>query len=257
MTHAQRPRSSATTAPSTSLPASSDSPQRLAVRELFKRLQGILGTALGSVYSGADADLVIDEWGRALASFTEQELRNGLDRVATRRFAPNLPEFLQLCRPALDPETAWNEAAEGMREHAEGRRFAWSHPAVYFAAREMNYELRTSTFRAQSRRWEYELACQWSRKLFEPIPDPTLKRLAEPVQQECTPSVLQHNLERLNRIGAQLRERMSTRSTTIRRAATGEEIVPGSPEDEQRTRALREASAERAAAYARAHGIPL
>lgn len=105
------------------------------------------------------------------------EIKRGLNATRMRKFAPNLPEFLHLCRPALDPEVAWHEAEQGMRLHAQQQPFEWSHPAVFWAARDFAFELRTSNFAACRKRWEPLLAKTWALRTWPSIPDPTAKRL--------------------------------------------------------------------------------
>ena len=172
------------------------------VEDLFGRLTAIVGSAMGTVYAGADPELVKAEWAEALAGFSADEVKRGLAAVRTRRFPPNLPEFLHLCRPALDPEIAWHEAEAGMRAHAAQQPFAWSHPAVFWAAREMAYELRTSSFAACRKRWEPALAAMWSLRAWPTLPDPTAKRIQQqaPEPTAADPRRLDAALGRLQQV---------------------------------------------------------
>ncbi len=146
---------------------------------------------MANVYASADPARVRAEWAEALAGFTGEEIKRGLAAARTRRFAPNLGEFLHLCRPALDPESAWIEAEQGMRAHAAGERFAWSHPAVYWAAREMQFELRSSRFDDCRKRWTRLLEQQWAARDWLLPPDPTVRRLEAPwdAPVPCPPDV--------------------------------------------------------------------
>lgn len=153
------------------------------VEDLFERLAAILGASMANVYAGAKAERVKAEWAEALAGFSADEVKRGLAATRTRKFAPNLPDFLHLCRPALDPELAWIEAEQGMASHGRGERFAWSHPAVYWAAREIQHELRSSTFALCRKRWERLLADQWARGSWAQPPDPTHRALPAPTQE--------------------------------------------------------------------------
>lgn len=145
------------------------------VEDLFARLSAILGnTAMASLYAGADVERVKAEWAEALASFTADEVMRGVASVRLRKFAPNLPEFLHLCRPVLDPEVAWHEAS-GVRSRAH----QWSHPALYWAASEMAYELRNGTYAQHRKRWDALMAAQWQRREWP----------AQPLQVAHTPPV--------------------------------------------------------------------
>lgn len=154
------------------------------VERLFERLSAILGAKMADVVGGAAIDDIKAEWGQALATFRVDEIRRGLDATRTRKFPPNLPEFLHLCRPALDAEVAWIEAETGMAAVARRELFAWSHPAVYWAGREMQFELRSSTFAQQRKRWERLMALEWAKGAWLQPPDPRQRALEAPQQQE-------------------------------------------------------------------------
>ena len=158
------------------------------VEDLFSRLVAILGGAMSNVYAGADPERVKKEWAEALAGYSAEEVKRGIAGTRTRKFAPNLPEFLNLCRPALDSETAWIEAEEGMRLHLRGIPFNWSHPAVYWAAREMQYDLRTGNHQQHRRRWDRVMAQEWAKGAWACPPDPTQKALPAPEAPPAGPS---------------------------------------------------------------------
>ena len=144
--------------------------------DVFARLVAQFGAKLLDHWSAAPG--AREEWGQALADFHPVEIERGLRATRARAFVPVLGEFLQLCRPALDPETAWHEAADGMREREAGRRGRWSHPAVYRAAQAMAWELRTSHHAAQRKRWALQLQREFAQGWGDPIPDPT-QRIAQ------------------------------------------------------------------------------
>ena len=122
----------------------------LAVERLFQRMHGQLGVKISELFKGVPSSLVQSEWALGLAGFQPQEIERGLEALRARPFPPVLGEFARMCRPALDPEIAWREAVAGMAARANGEVGDWSHPAVYRAARQVQFELRTTTF-AQSR----------------------------------------------------------------------------------------------------------
>lgn len=161
------------------------------VEEVFERLSAILGSGMANVYAAASPERVRQEWAEALGEMTAQEIKRGLAAARTRKFAPNLGEFLHLCRPALDPEVAWSEAEEGVSVHADGKVYEWSHPAVYWAAREMQFELRSGSYESNRKRWTRLLERQWQQREWLIPPDPTVKRIAAPEQkfEPCPPDV--------------------------------------------------------------------
>ena len=247
--------------PNRRLPMSSTSPLAVSgetvpdawVEDLFGRLQAILGTALGNLYAGADVDLVKAEWGQALVGFSGDEIRRGLAAVRTRRFAPNLPDFLLLCRPSLDPEVAWSEAEQGFLAHRNGQRFEWSHPAVFWAGRDFAAELRVKQFADVRKRWEPALARWFAAGQYRPIPDPTAKRLQQH-QQSMNPAFAEEARERI----AAIRDRMVARLTGhVPAARRAEEEHDDEPSAEHQA-SLSERKLEQARAvaeYAAARGI--
>lgn len=184
------------TTPSTWQPALSadGSPVRIEwIEDLFGRLTAIVGASMfTTVYAGADPAVVKAQWAEALATFTADEVRRGLAAARTRKFAPNLGEFLHLCRPALDPEIAWIEAEKGLRTHAAGEVFAWSHPAVYWAGHSMQTELRTMQFAQARKRWEVVLAEWMAVGKWPSILDPRPRRIAPPPAQAEVPGTERH-----------------------------------------------------------------
>jgi hypothetical protein len=177
------------------------------VERLFERLAAILGSKMADIVAGSSPEAVKREWSEALAGFGDDELRRGIAATRTRRFPPNLPEFLHLCRPALDPETAWLEAAKGLKARADGTAFAWSHPAVYWAARMVESELRSSTYAAQRKRWDWLLAEQWAKGVWANPPNPAQPALAYQPSLPTVTTASDAIREKLRRDAEELRAR--------------------------------------------------
>lgn len=207
MSDPQNPPTSSTYPPALS-PDGSPVPLRW-VEDLFERLTAIVGSVMATVYAGADEQRVKAEWAEALAGFSAEEVKRGLAATRTRKFAPNLPEFLHLCRPALDPEVAWIEAEQGMASHAKGERFAWTHPAVYWAGRQFGFELRSSSFEQCRKRWTAALAAEFAKGAWATPADPTQRRIAAPEQQTFNPELAAQAREKLR----ELRRKMTGYST--------------------------------------------
>jgi hypothetical protein len=160
------------TALSTWKPASSAEPlPQKWIARIFERLTAQLGSKVADLYAGVPPDTVQEEWGRALADFHPAEIDRGLTACQSRPFAPTLGEFLRLCRPALDPETAFIEAAHGLLQRGRGEVGDWSHPAVFRAAVALSHEVRTGNFREVRKRWEWQLSIEFAKGWSE-IPPP-------------------------------------------------------------------------------------
>lgn len=199
----QKPTQTPSTLNPESLPRQPPSVKR--VEQVFARLYGQLGAKVGELFKGVPPEMVKSEWALGLEDCRPEEIERGLAAVRGRPFAPVLGEFLRLCRPALDAETAWLEAVEGLRERLAGRTGSWSHPAIYRAAHVLSFELRTSAYAAQRKRWEWvlqrELAKGWGDDVSAPVP-----RLATPPVRCSGPS-------------AEVRERIAAILDSYKRSA--------------------------------------
>lgn len=222
------------------------------VEDLFQRLTACFGaTSMAALYGGIEPSIVKDEWAAGLADLTSSEVQRGLVACRSRKggYAPNLPDFVLLCRPGLDPETAWHEAEAGLRSHADGIAFAWSHPAVFHAAREMQFELRGQSFKAMEKRWASVLTRSWAKRIWGSIPDPTAKRI-EPPQHSLTPTARENGLAELNAVRDRLADRL-TSEPQQRDVPAPETVAAVDFAERQRV------SDERVREYAAARGIPL
>jgi len=136
------------------------------VAKVFDRLTGQLGTKVADLYAGMDTVVVQEEWAAGLAGYHPEEIARGIAACRERTFAPALGEFLKLCRPCLDAEWAFYEAADCLRQRDAGEVGDWSHPAVWRAACSMGTEVRSGDWKANRTRWTYtlkrELAAGWS-----------------------------------------------------------------------------------------------
>ena len=121
---------------------------------------------------GVDMDEIHAAWIAALRGYSAAEVRRGVEAARSVTHIAGLSHFLRLCRPALDPEVAYAEAVAGMSEHAAGRAFAWSHPAVYWAGRTMQFELRAVPYASVRKRRDSLMADQWAAGVWEPVPEP-------------------------------------------------------------------------------------
>ena len=159
---------------------------------VFTRLTAQFGAKLLDHWAAAQG--VRDEWGQALADLHPLEIDRGLRATQGRAFVPTLGEFMQLCRPALDPETAWHEAAAGMAARDRGNPGEWSHPAVYRAATAFAWELRASTYPAQRKAWALRLQREFARGWGD-IPAPTPRIASTPVRTAPPPAHIRAQIQ--------------------------------------------------------------
>lgn len=165
---------------------------RLAAR-LFLRLSEQFGDRIADMYASSSAQAVHAQWSAVLAGFAPEEIARGLNACRSRAYPPDVSQFARLCRPGMEPEWAWCEAVEGLRERAAGRMGEWTHPAVWRAACEMSHELAGQPFGNCRKRWEWLLNREFARGWGEPIPAPHL-RLTSAVKVGPPPSATRERI---------------------------------------------------------------
>lgn len=150
--------------------------QRIEVIErLFLRLTAFYGNKFREGFAAVELDDMQQVWAEELAPYSLDEINRGVNGCRSLKWPPTLPEFLTLCRPPLDPESAFVEAIENMRRRELGEEAAWTHPAIYFAAVAVGaYEIRRYGYQAMKARWAAVLSHQLAKGSWPQIPPPTL-----------------------------------------------------------------------------------
>lgn len=129
------------------------------VERLFERFAAMYGGKFLDLWRDMDVAAVKSAWAEDLAGLTVDEIKSGLAALKTRPWPPTLPEFIALCRPAIDPRTEWAEACEQMRIRLQGKGLdKWSRPQVYWAAVKIGqYDLQSLSWDQIKPRWVYAL----------------------------------------------------------------------------------------------------
>lgn len=152
------------------------------IDHLFNRLDGAYPGKWRKDFPNQQA---IDNWAESWVEAFEDEgitpndVKVGL-RECRKRFAwpPSVAEFMQACRPQVDPLRAYYEAVAGVQARVQGEMGTWSHPAIYHAAMPMAAELREQAYSFVKGRWEAALAQQLAKGTWDEIPAPMLQLTA-------------------------------------------------------------------------------
>lgn len=142
------------------------------VESLFARMSLTYGAKFADQWKNIDPMALKKHWAEALGKYAPAELKRGVDALKTRDWPPTLPEFEKLCRPAVDPTTAYYEAVEGIRAREQGELGTWSHPAVFWAATRLSFDLKHQSYSAVRERWEKLLAMEMEKGQWADIPAP-------------------------------------------------------------------------------------
>lgn len=141
---------------------------------MFSKMLLDYGKKFTDQWGGADTDELIAHWAREMGSYTGPEIKRGLAAMETRDWPPTLPEFKKMCRAPVDPLVAYYEAVAGVQARAAGDFGKWSHPAIYWAAMPLAFDLGSQTFSQVKPRWERALAEQMDKGEWPAIPGPML-----------------------------------------------------------------------------------
>lgn len=199
------------------------------VERLFDRMLLEYGRKFTDQWGGADSDTLIAHWSRELAGYTGAELKRGLDALATREWPPTLPEFKKLCRRPLDSTTAYYEAVAGVQARAAGEYGKWSHPAVYWAAMPLAFDLGNQTYSQIKPRWEAALFEQLDKGEWPEIPQP-MTALPAPGKTKTSREEAARRLRELHATGIVKDHRggdmRGWARTLLEREAAGESLLP-------------------------------
>jgi len=168
---------------------------------LLDRLAAMYGQKFTDQWRGVDPTYLKSVWSEELASFSVDEIKRGLAACRTRPWPPTLPEFLSLCRPPIDPESAFIEAVRELRKR-ETNEDTWSHPAIFWATRLFaTQDLMGMPYVGIKNRWTKALNEQLELGTWPEIPQRMIE-LPSPGQTAVDPAKVKQYL-------AELRERMS------------------------------------------------
>ena len=112
------------------------------------------------------------------AGLRPHDLKAGIKALGTKfERPPTLAEFIRACKPSVDSMVAYYEAVAGVQARKAGEVGVWSHPAIFWAARGLSFDLGNQTYSQIKIRWESALNEQMDRGEWEPIPEPTPEHL--------------------------------------------------------------------------------
>jgi hypothetical protein len=159
------------------------------VERLFSHMEALYGQQFHAQWRDIDPQRMCNHWGAELSMLTARQLRRGIEGLTASIAAPNLPQFLRLCRPALDAHAAYYEAVAGVVAREQGALGEWSDPSIYWAATAIGaFDLKTLPYAQLKRRWEAALAAELAHPHTEPIPAPVPVQVqAGTVADRCRP----------------------------------------------------------------------
>lgn len=141
------------------------------VEKLFASMSMLYGNRMEKMWNGMDKGQVMVFWHLKLEDLTQDEFTRGVKLLDRQEHPPSLPQFLKLCRPDVDPMKAYYEAVKGLQERRAGNKGEWSHPAIFWAASSMAFDLLNMSQSQVEKRWKAALDQQYQQTTWQPVPD--------------------------------------------------------------------------------------
>lgn len=154
------------------------------VESLFKKMGAMYGNKFIDMWRTSDIEAVKQLWSEEMGKLSREDLKRGYDALLTREWPPTLPEFVQMCKPQIDVLTAYYEALAGVTDRSRGDMGNWSHPAIFWAATPLTFELLNQTYSQIKQTWEAALKAQLAKNQWEAIPQPAI-RLEAPARKDA------------------------------------------------------------------------
>lgn len=140
------------------------------VEAIFRKFTMFWGDQFAAKWRGIPTDELVIAWAEELAGYTPDELKRGLRECKGKQFPVSLPEFMDLCRPNITAEDAFEEAVAQAMVRPLGRD-KWSHPAIFWAYYTLSWEFKNTSVKELFQRWKPEFKRQMSLGKWDPIPE--------------------------------------------------------------------------------------
>lgn len=141
------------------------------VERILVEMRELYGNLFDRQWGNRELKDMIPIWERKLKGFSNDELRRGYKALEKLKYPPTLPEFMQLCRPPIDPVKAYHEAVAGTQARRDGKRGEWSHPAIFWAAAAMAHDLLNMSYQQVKARFEKKLSDELEKTAWQEIPE--------------------------------------------------------------------------------------
>lgn len=140
------------------------------VDRLFGRFSAMYGARFADMWGGVELSVVKAVWADDLSAMTTDEIARGVAACKQAKFPPTLPEFVSMCRPQIDAESAFNEAVNEMSRRDQGGD-VWSHPAIYWAAVTIGaFDLRNAAWSSIKTRWSRVFQAEMAKGEWPSVP---------------------------------------------------------------------------------------
>jgi len=145
------------------------------IEKLFERMISLYGHKFLDMWRDVDLQAVKGIWAQELGKLSRDEIAQGANALLAQEWPPTLPQFIKLCRPAIDAVAAYYEAVNGVIAREHGNIGEWSHPAIFWASVKVGaFDLKHQTYSAIKGRWEGALNEELAKGNWTAIPEPII-----------------------------------------------------------------------------------
>ena len=150
--------------------------------KLFAIMSAMYGKLWFQQWSDTPQYVMEEVWRSELQGYSKIEIEAGVAACKKLKWPPTLPQFLELCRPEIDPVFAWKLAGEGIRARQNGEMGNWPDPCIYWAANRLGqFEILNEPLEKHRVYWIAELdraRNQQAKGLLPEIPEPRMALVA-------------------------------------------------------------------------------
>lgn len=139
---------------------------------LFVKMANFYGSKFKLMWGEADIANVKSVWWQELSKLNRDEIVKGANALINQEYCPTLPQFIKLCRPAIDFTAAYYEALNGVLAREKGEMGNWSNPAIFWASTKIGaFDFKNQSYSTIKARWEKALGDELSKGAWEAIPE--------------------------------------------------------------------------------------
>jgi hypothetical protein len=158
------------------------------VEVIYRKFSVYWGDAFLAKWKGIPHDDLMLAWAEELAGFTPDELKTGLQECKKKTFPVSLPEFMNLCRPAISSEDAFAEAMAQSQLRPIGKD-RWTHPAIFWTYYALSWEFKNLTTKELEKRWANEFKRIMGIGMWKEIPTITTELISYKPEEKPSTAV--------------------------------------------------------------------
>ena len=142
---------------------------------LFAKMSTYYGNKFADMWRDGNMQAIKAVWFEECVKLSREDFTRGANALMAQEWPPTLPQFIKLCKPAIDAVAAYYEAVNGVIAREHGNIGEWSHPAIFWASVKLGaFDLKHQTYSQIKTRWEAALSEEMAKNAWSAIPEPMI-----------------------------------------------------------------------------------